>query len=112
MKKGRKAGRTPQDSLRLLMLGRQITAARDLMGLSQRELARRVESSQNAISNIENGNTDPSYTLLSKIAEVLETTLERLRTPIPSVVRQEEEKERAASKKEPSPRGAKKEPAR
>lgn len=108
----RKKGRSQSDELLLAMLGRQIAAARNLLGMSQDELARRVRTSQNAISLIEGGKSDPGYTTLLRIAEVLDTTLEALREPIPAIQREHEAKNGAHSKKAHSKRGASNEPAR
>lgn len=64
-----KSERSEREAMLLKMLGRQIAAARNLVQMSQRELARRIGTSQNGISNIETGNVDPTYTTLLKIAE-------------------------------------------
>lgn len=88
----------------LKMLGRQIAAARNLVQMSQRELARRIGTSQNGISNIETGNVDQTYTTLLKIAEVLDTTVEHLRQPVAKFANEERATYETKPKKEPGGR--------
>src|SRR3546814_18942558 len=49
----------------------QIRALREARGLSQRELAERVGTTQSAIARLEGGNILPSLPTLDKIAEAL-----------------------------------------
>ena len=59
-----KAGRT----IRLAM---EIHALREKRGLSQRELAERLGTTQSAIARLEAGNVSPSLPTLDKVAEAL-----------------------------------------
>ena len=59
-------------------IGREVRAARVSAGLSMRELASRIETSQPFVSNIENGRIFPSLRTLAVIAEVLSVTPDRL----------------------------------
>ena len=43
--------------------------------MSQRDLAKRVKTSQSAISRVEGMNGNPSFTFLKRIAEALDTKL-------------------------------------
>lgn len=63
-----KAGRT----IRLAM---EIHALREKRGLSQRELAERLGTTQSAIARLEAGNVSPSLPTLDKIAKALEAEL-------------------------------------
>jgi ribosome-binding protein aMBF1 (putative translation factor) len=63
-----KAGRT----IRLAM---EIHAHRQKRGLSQRELAERVGTTQSAIARLEAGNVSPSLPTLDRVAEALEVEL-------------------------------------
>jgi transcriptional regulator with XRE-family HTH domain len=53
----------------------EIRALREARGLSQRELAERVGTTQSAIARLEGGNISPSLPTLDKIAEALEAEL-------------------------------------
>lgn len=59
-------------------LGERITKWRVLWGLSQRELARRADITNGALSQIEQGNTSPQVATLEKIARALSVSLEVL----------------------------------
>ena len=59
-------------------IGREVRAARLSAGLSMRELASRIDTSQPFVSNIENGRIFPSLRTLALIAEVLQVTPDRL----------------------------------
>ncbi len=52
--------------------GRQVAAARDLLGLSQAELAALVGVVRETVARFENGLAEPSPKTLSKITEELE----------------------------------------
>lgn len=56
---------------RAIRLAMQIRALREARGLSQRELAERVGTTQSAIARLEGGNILPSLPTLDKIAEAL-----------------------------------------
>lgn len=48
-------------------LGRLLSEARRRAGLTQRELARRAETSQSVVARIEQGRTDPSTATLARL---------------------------------------------
>ena len=51
--------------------GEAMAAIRNLNGISQRELAKKVKVSNAAISYLENGTREPSFELATKIAKTL-----------------------------------------
>lgn len=59
----------------LLDIGVTIAKAREKVGLSQGELAKRLKTTQSVISRIENGNQNISLNMLAKIASVLHCEL-------------------------------------
>jgi transcriptional regulator with XRE-family HTH domain len=56
-------------------LGRRIRRVREQAGLSQRDLAERVELDQSQVSRIENGERSVSVTELYQIAAACQTTV-------------------------------------
>lgn len=52
--------------------GKQVKAARDLLGITQAELSEATGLTRNTISNFEAGTADPYQTSLDKITEELE----------------------------------------
>jgi|SRR5687768_1838310 len=56
---------------RAIRLAREIRGLRERKGLSQRELAERVGTTQSAIARLEAGNISPSLPTLDRIAEAL-----------------------------------------
>lgn len=52
-------------------VGLRLKALRQKRGLSQEELAARIERSYHTISNIERGRTLPNFTTLERLSEVL-----------------------------------------
>jgi len=56
---------------RAIRLAMEIHALRDKRGLSQRELAERLGTTQSAIARLEAGNVTPSLATLDKIAAAL-----------------------------------------
>lgn len=60
---------------RAIRLAMEIRALREARGLSQRELAERVGTTQSAIARLEGGNISPSLPTLDKIAEALDVEL-------------------------------------
>ncbi|HVF69431.1 MAG TPA: helix-turn-helix transcriptional regulator [Xanthomonadales bacterium] len=64
-----------EDSEVEYQLSRKLIEARLSRNLSQRDLARRVKTSQAAISRIEGMNGNPSLALLKRIATALDTKL-------------------------------------
>ena len=59
----------------MIDVGKHVRLIRLDRGLSQRELARRVGVSNGTISQIERGNSDPSFSLLMKILDGLEVSV-------------------------------------
>src|SRR5215210_2218324 len=57
---------------RAIRLAVEIRALREKKGLSQRELAERVGTTQSAIARLEGGNISPSLPTLDKIAHALD----------------------------------------
>ncbi len=55
------------------LLAKQLIEARMLRKFSQRELAKKIHTSQAAISRLETMNANPSLSLLKRIAHALET---------------------------------------
>lgn len=60
---------------RAIRLAMEIRALREARGLSQRQLAERVGTTQSAIARLEGGNVSPSLPTLDKIAEALDAEL-------------------------------------
>ncbi len=60
------------------MLSKNIRAARTARGMSQVELARRLNVSKQSVSNWENDNIQPSVDMLKRLSEVLETSADCL----------------------------------
>ena len=52
-----------------------ISKARNVVGLSQAELAKKLKTAQSVVSRIENGNQNLSVQMLAKIARVLNCDL-------------------------------------
>jgi transcriptional regulator with XRE-family HTH domain len=59
-------------------LGLRIRLARTRRGMRQAELAAAIGVSRNAMSLIEKGTSDPAFSRVQKIAEVLKTSLDYL----------------------------------
>ncbi|WMT29961.1 helix-turn-helix transcriptional regulator [Bacillus aerius] len=62
------------------MLGKRITSLRKQAGLTQEELAKKLNVSRSALSQYELGTRDPNYELLIKIANFFEVTTDYLLT--------------------------------
>ncbi len=61
-------------------LGRQVRELRESNGLSQRQLAERMQTTQSVIARLESGGTKPSLTTLERVAAALGTSVDiRLR---------------------------------
>ena len=56
-------------------IARALIEARVNKGLTQSELARRLETKQSVISRVENARTVPSLSFLKRLASVLDTNL-------------------------------------
>ena len=66
-------------------IGRQVRSLREARGLSQRELAERMGTTQSAIARLEAGGSRPSLSTLERLADALGTTIEvRFREPVVS----------------------------
>lgn len=63
--------RTVTSSLGSVIAGRAIRAARQAAGISQAELARRIESSAPHVCALENGKANPTIGHLSQVAAAL-----------------------------------------
>jgi transcriptional regulator with XRE-family HTH domain len=59
-------------------LGRAVRLRREELGLSQEDLAARIGDDQSWISHIENGHSNPAYSIVDGIARALDWTLEQL----------------------------------
>ena len=59
-------------------LGLRIRLARTRRGIKQAELAESIGVSRNAMCLIEKGTSDPAFSWVQKIAEVLKTSLDYL----------------------------------
>jgi transcriptional regulator with XRE-family HTH domain len=55
----------------LKQIGSKLQAARKLKGITQQEIANRVGISRTYYSQIENGDRDPSATIITNIAKAL-----------------------------------------
>lgn len=60
------------------MLSERLKKARINKGLSQEELAKRINTTKSTISNYENEYSSPSNEVLTKIADILEVTTDYL----------------------------------
>jgi ribosome-binding protein aMBF1 (putative translation factor) len=60
---------------RAIRLAVEIRALREARGLSQRELAERVGTTQSAIARLESGHISPSLPTLDKVADALDAEL-------------------------------------
>ncbi|MEC1428820.1 helix-turn-helix transcriptional regulator [Bacillus sonorensis] len=60
------------------MLGKRITALRKEAGLTQEQLAKRLNITRSALSQYELGSRNPDYDLLLKIADFFEVTVDYL----------------------------------
>ena len=73
---------------RAFEMGERVRLLREEHGLSQRELAERIGSTQPAIARLEAGGVTPSLGTLEKIAEALDTALvidfQARKTPAPA----------------------------
>ena len=63
------------------ILAENVKAARDLLDVSQEELADEAKIDRTYISGIERGKRNPSIDLLARLAEALKTTPAALLTP-------------------------------
>ncbi len=70
------------DATRLaLEVGERVRDAREVAGLSQRELAARMGTSQAAVARLEAGGTGATITTLQKVASALDLTVSIELTP-------------------------------
>lgn len=61
-----------------MIFGRNVFRARESLGLSGTELGIRIGSDKSAVSKIENGERNPSFEMILKMADALETSPEEL----------------------------------
>lgn len=61
-----------------MSVGEKIKITRNIKGLSTNDLARLTEISQSTISKLENGKRSPDLTLIRKIADALECSIDYL----------------------------------
>jgi len=57
-------------------LGRQVRELREAHGLSQRQLAERMHTTQSVIARLEAGGSKPSISTLERVAAALETKVD------------------------------------
>ena len=62
-------------ALKEFQIAKSIIEARIKRGLTQKELARRLNTKQSVISRVETAKTTPSLSFLKRLAEVLDTSL-------------------------------------
>jgi transcriptional regulator with XRE-family HTH domain len=76
---------------RAFQMGERVRLLREEHGLSQRELAERIGSTQPAIARLEAGGVTPSLGTLEKIAEALDTALvidfQARKAPAPAIAK-------------------------
>ena len=72
-----------------MTLGDRIRQARERVGLSQIELARRIGLSKNAMNSIETGGADPRASRIVAIAQVLGISTDALLLGKPPIVKRE-----------------------
>lgn len=68
-------GRAYEESAEEFALAREIIAARINAGLSQQELARKMETTQSVVARLESGHHLPSMSTLKKLAKATGTKL-------------------------------------
>lgn len=61
-----------------MKIGDRIRERRKILGLTQKELARKVKVSSQVVSNWERGYTDPDHDDIARLAEALETSSDYL----------------------------------
>ena len=71
-----------------MTLGDRIRQARERVGLSQIELARRIGLSKNAMNSIETGDADPRASRIVAIAQELGVSTDTLLLDTPAPVKQ------------------------
>ena len=59
-------------------LGRNLKHIRTTKGISQGDIARSLEVSRGFVSNIENGKTNPTLSTISKLANALGVSVDKL----------------------------------
>ena len=58
-----------------LKFGKRVRKARNLIGLSQEELAHEADSNRTYISDVERGTRNPSIEVVERIAQALNVTM-------------------------------------
>ncbi len=59
-------------------IGENIKKYRQLNGLTQEELSKKLEIAPNTLSNYENGNREPSNDIISRIADIFNISIDEL----------------------------------
>lgn len=59
-------------------LGENLKRIRTKKGISQGEIARRLEVDKGFVSNIENGKTNPTLSTIAKLAKAIEVSIKDL----------------------------------
>jgi len=67
-----------QSVIIFMQLGKILKTAREAKGLSQKELAGLIKMQQAQYSRIESGKTDPSFTIVARLAKALGMSLPEL----------------------------------
>jgi transcriptional regulator with XRE-family HTH domain len=75
-RKGKYFERYSKETKERIRLGVEIYNTREKLGISQQELAKRSQTTQKVISKIENGDVNIGFSLLNRIASVLNFTWE------------------------------------
>lgn len=71
------AARASEENARLAYdLGRQVRELREANGLSQRQLAERMRTTQSVIARLEAGGSKPSLSTLERVASALGTSID------------------------------------
>lgn len=71
-RKGKYFSKYSKEAKERIRLGVEIYNTREKLGISQQELAKRVETTQKVISRIESGDVNIGFSLLNRIANALE----------------------------------------
>ncbi|MBQ3237157.1 MAG: helix-turn-helix transcriptional regulator [Oscillospiraceae bacterium] len=64
-------------------IGKNIKSNRTKLGITQEELAEKINVTRQAVSNWENGKTEPDIETLTKIAQIFDISIDELVDGIP-----------------------------
>jgi len=70
-RKGKYFGQYSKEAKKRIKLGVEIYNTREVLGMSQQELAKEAQTTQKVISRVENGDVNIGFALLNRIASVL-----------------------------------------